>query len=266
MKKAKRILLIITIILTFGGLIALVIAVRSVHKQTTCKELSINIRYNGADNFITENQVRHLAEKTGQFENQPIDKIDIPSLKRAIEKHPYAAHVDVKTSIDGVLRISLEQREPLVRIFNQDGNSFYIDMEGVLLPVINGTASRLITANGFIAQRYTKENRFKLIDPNTDSIQLASNPLFKIYKLALFINKDDFLKAFVEQIFINHRNEIEIIPKVGDQIIQVGDIDRLDEKFTYLKAFYHSSTTKGRWNKYAVISLKYKNQIVCSKK
>jgi cell division protein FtsQ len=266
MKKAKKILLIITIILVIGGLIALVVAVRSVHKQTICKELSINIRYNNADNFITEKQVRLLAESTGELENQPIDKIDISSLKKAIEKHPYAAHVDVKTSIDGVLRISLEQREALVRVFNQDGNSFYIDKEGVLLPVQKGTASRLITANGFIAQQYTEENRFKLIDPNTDSVALSTNPLFKIYKLALFISKDDFLKAFVEQIYINQKNEIEIIPKVGDQIIQVGDIDRLDEKFTYLKAFYHSNSIKGRWNKYAIISLKYKNQIVCSKK
>ena len=97
-------------------------------------------------------------------------------------------------------------------------------------------------------------------------MQLASNPLFKIYKLALFINKNDFLKAFVEEIFINQRNEIEIIPKIGDQVIQFGDIDRMDEKFTYLKAFYHSNTTKGGWNKYATLSLKYKNQIVCSKK
>ena len=266
MKKAKRILLIMTIILVLGGLIGLIIAVSAVHKQTMCKELSINIRYNDADNFISEREVRLLAEKTCQFQNQPIDKIDIPTLKKAIEKHPYASHVDVKTSIDGILRISLEQRVALVRVFNQDGNSFYIDKEGVLLPVLNGTASRLITANGFIAQQYTEENRFKLVDPSTDSVQLASNPLFKIYKLALFINKNDFLKAFVEEIFINQRNEIEIIPKVGDQVIQFGDIDRMDEKFMYLKAFYHSNTTKGGWNKYATISLKYKNQIVCSKK
>lgn len=266
MKKAKKILFIITIILVLGGVIALIVVVGKVHKQTMCKELSINIRYTNADNFISERQVRLMAENATQIKALPIDKIDIPTLKQAIEKHPYASHVDVKTSIDGVLRISMEQREALVRVFNQDGNSFYIDKEGVLLPILNGTSARLITANGFIAQQYTAENRYKLIEPNTDSIQLASNPLFKIYKLALFINKDEFLKAFVEQIFINQRNEIEIVPKIGDQLILVGDIDRLDEKFMYLKAFYHSNTIKGSWNKYATISLKYKNQIVCSKK
>lgn len=265
MKTFNKILLIITVVLVAGGLIWLIAAVHSVHNQTLCKNLSINIQYNDADVFITEKQIATLAEANGKLEQQPIDKIDIAALKKCIEKHPYASHVDIKSSIDGVLKISVLQREPIARIFNQDGDSYYIDREGVLLPIINGTASRVITASGFIAQKYTESGRYRLSDNKTDSVKLVSNPLYKIYKMALYIENKPFLNALVEQIYINDKNEIEIIPKVGDQVIQFGDIDRMDEKFSYLKSFYRSAMNNGGWEKYATICLKYKNQVVCSK-
>ena len=265
MKKFSKILLIFAVVFCLGGLIWLIIAVRTVRVQTLCKEVSINIRYINTDIFITEKQISDIIEAPTKLEKLPIEKINIAALKKLIEEQPYASKVDVKTSIDGILKISILQREPITRVFNQDGDSFYIDREGVLLPIINGTSSRLITASGFIAQKYTTEGRFKLSDKKSDSIELASNPLFKIFKMASFIDNKPFLKAMVEQIFINNKNEIEIIPKAGDQIIVFGDIDQMDEKFSYLRAFYRSAMNNGGWNKYATINLKYKNQVVCSK-
>ena len=265
MRKFNKILLIIAVIFVLGGLIWLMVAVRSAHTQTLCKEVNISIRNNDADIFITENQIRTLIETSRKLELLPIEKIDIAALKKRIEKHPYASHVDIKSSIDGILKISILQREPFIRIFNQDGDTYYIDREGILLPIINGTASRLITASGFIAQSYTDEGRFRLADIKTDSLQLFTNPLFKIFKIASYIEKKPFLKAFVEQIYINDKNEIEIIPKAGDQVILFGDIDRMDEKFSYLISFYRNAMNKGGWAKYSTICLKYKNQVVCSK-
>ena len=265
MIKFKKIMLYIAVALVLGGLIWLIVAVRTVRVQTLCKDVNISIRYNNTDVFITEKQISAIIESKENLEKQPIEKINIAALKKLIEDQPYASQVDVKTSIDGILKISILQREPIARIFNQDGDTYYIDREGVLLPIINGTASRLITASGYIGQRYTTEGRFRLADKKTDSIELSSNPLFKIFKIATFIDKKPFLKAMVEQIYINDKNEIEIIPKVGDQIILFGDIDRMDEKFTYLKAFYRIAMNTGGWDKYATINLKYKNQVVCSK-
>ncbi|MDP4289467.1 MAG: hypothetical protein Q8908_00145 [Bacteroidota bacterium] len=265
MRKFKKILLTIAVVLVLGGLVWLIVAVRNVRVQTTCKEVSINIRYSTSDVIITEKQISDIAEANGKLENQPIEKIDIAALKKRIEEQPYASHVDIKSSIDGILKISLVQREPLVRVFNQDGDTYYIDREGILLPVMNGTATRLITASGFIAQKYTNENRFRLADKKTDSVELASEPLFKVYKIASYIDKKPFLKALAEQIYINDKNEIEIIPKVGDQVIMFGDMDRIEEKFSYLKAFYRNEMNNGGWDKYATINLKYKNQVVCTK-
>ncbi|MCF8296880.1 MAG: hypothetical protein K9J13_04975, partial [Saprospiraceae bacterium] len=86
----------------------------------------------------------------------------------------------------------------------------------------------------------------------------------KIFILAKAITKDEFFKAQIEQIYIN-KNEIELIPKVGDHVIIFGSISDMDEKLDKLKLFYIKGLKKTGWNNYKTINLKYRNQIVCTK-
>ena len=67
----------------------------------------------------------------------------------------------------------------------------------------------------------------------------------------------------MEQIYVNKKNEFEIVPLVGPKILELGSIENYDEKLYYLKSFFISALKKTGWNKYKTISVKYKNQIVC---
>jgi len=64
---------------------------------------------------------------------------------------------------------------------------------------------------------------------------------------------------------VNSKYEFELIPRVGSQIIELGDAENLDEKFANLKLLYLDGFNKIGWNTYKRISLKYKNQVVCTK-
>ena len=78
--------------------------------------------------------------------------------------------------------------------------------------------------------------------------------------------KNNFLKTQITQIYINDKSEFELIPLLGDQIILFGDISRLDEKLMYLETFYRQETKNLGWTQYKTINLKFKNQVVCTKK
>ena len=92
-------------------------------------------------------------------------------------------------------------------------------------------------------------------------------PIIKdIYNLASYINKDDFWKAQFQQIYVNENFEFELIPIVGDFNIIFGDISNIEKKFEKLKLMYKTGFNNEGWNKYKTINLKYKNQIVCTKK
>jgi cell division protein FtsQ len=85
--------------------------------------------------------------------------------------------------------------------------------------------------------------------------------------MAKYINADDFWRSQIHQIYVNDNDDMEIVPLVGDQRIIFGDTTSMEEKFKKLLTFYQEGlNTTGWWNKYSTINLKFKNQIVCTKK
>lgn len=86
-----------------------------------------------------------------------------------------------------------------------------------------------------------------------------------LYKLSAFITKDKFLKAQIEQIYVDPNGEFELIPRVGTHTILMGRADNLEDKFERLFVFYRMGLSKTGWSRYNIINIKFKDQVVCSK-
>jgi cell division protein FtsQ len=80
------------------------------------------------------------------------------------------------------------------------------------------------------------------------------------------IHEDAFLDALIDQIYVTKHQELILTPKVGVRKIFFGKAKNIDEKLFNLKAFYLHGKSKIDWQKYSSINIKYRNQIVCSKK
>ena len=71
----------------------------------------------------------------------------------------------------------------------------------------------------------------------------------------------------MHQINVTNEKELELYLAVGNHKIIFGDANDIEEKFKKLKIFYTEGLNKtDGWNKYSVINVKYKNQVVCTKK
>jgi cell division protein FtsQ len=88
----------------------------------------------------------------------------------------------------------------------------------------------------------------------------------ELHKIATYVDKDAFWKAQIEQIFVTAESEFVLIPKVGEHTIVFGTGDDIEIKFEKLMLFYKEGLSRVGWDKYSTINLKYKNQIVCTKK
>ncbi|RYF90159.1 MAG: hypothetical protein EOO03_04310 [Chitinophagaceae bacterium] len=73
---------------------------------------------------------------------------------------------------------------------------------------------------------------------------------------------DSFLMAMIDQVDITAQRSFEMIPKIGNQTIVFGDAVDADEKFNKLKLFYKKVITTAGFNRYSVINLQYKDQVV----
>ena len=92
-----------------------------------------------------------------------------------------------------------------------------------------------------------------------------SSDVSVISKVANYINDDEFLKAQIIQLHMNEDKEIELVPRVGNHTILLGEISEMEDKFNKLKLFYTKGVKQTGWNQYRLINLKYKNQLVCVK-
>jgi cell division protein FtsQ len=266
MKKFLKILQIILWVLLVAGAGTVVGFAEVKQYSRPCKKVDIRISYGAADVLMTKKDIDSILRQTaGMIKGKPLGYINTGSIENAIRKQAYVAKVSVYENNEGTLFIDIRQREPLLRIINRKYESFYLDESGTLLPVNPDFSARVLVANGVIDDSYVKNPNYRVnILALSDSV-FYDSLMTNLYRLTMYITHDKFLKAQIAQIYVNEFNEFELIPRIGNHVILMGKADDLEDKFNRLYAFYKFGLNKIGWNKYNVINIKYKNQVVCSK-
>ena len=87
-----------------------------------------------------------------------------------------------------------------------------------------------------------------------------------LVKIALFLQEDRFWREQVEQIHVTPKQEIVLVPRIGNHIIEIGKADNLEKKLAKLEEFYKEGLSKVGWNKYNKINIEFDKQVICTKK
>ncbi len=194
-----------------------------------------------------------------------LDTLHTGKLEKRMLAHSYVKRADVYKTVSGVLCIEVEYRSPLVRVFNRYGDSFYLDREGFVVNPPPVFYSYVLAASGNIDYRPT--NRLVSV---ADTVQRTKSPaleqLFQLYRLASFVEESKFWSSQIEQVYVTHESNMQLIPRVGSQVIEFGNADFMQEKFRRLQIFYDKALPSLGWNRYEKINVIYKGQVVCTPK
>lgn len=255
----KKILSISIWLIMIAGLAVLVGFIESEHKKITCKGLRVEIDYGNAEVLISEAEIsKKIHDQFDTLVGKRITDINSVTIENFINDIDFVEVADVYTTLTGLMKIKLTQRNPILRVMNKHGQSYYIGEKGKLIPINAGHSSRVPVASGNISERYS--------DTLNLMLSTTKSELNDLYHLSTYIYNDVFLKAQIEQVYINNNNEFELIPKVGRHLILLGDISDMEKKFDKLKIFYEKGIRKAGWNTYKSINLKFENQVICEKK
>ncbi|MCX6281394.1 MAG: hypothetical protein NTU51_05480 [Bacteroidetes bacterium] len=267
MKKFWKIAYVSLWILLVGGAGVLVGFTGFEQYNRPCHRIYITMDYGKADKLVTKEDIDSLIRRSnGKLSGKPIGWVNIRQIEHMIKAQAYVEKVHIYESLDGNIFVDIKQREPILRIINNKYETFYIDESGRLLPPNPFFPARVLVANGNISHSYAANRNFRIETPMMgDTLGPADTLMLELYKLALYINRDRFLKAQIDQIYVTPLAEFELVPKVGNHVIMLGRADNLDEKFKKLLAFYKKGLNVMGWNKYNYINIKYRNQVVCSK-
>jgi len=259
-KKTLKILIVfiisLSVIVTLWGF-----AIKDYNNRNV-KDVIISINYNGKDKLISENDIMNSVDDI--VSNKTIAQIDPAQIElRCVNTH-WVKTADVSMSLDGIISINIEQRNPLLRIWKNESESMYLDYQG-FFPLKEGYPVRVINVNGSLPLNNSISfNRLK--DSTALKEVLSSNIFYKLLNLSDYIYKDEFLNALIEQIYVNTDGSISMEPKIFNHSIYYGNFEEQHTKFSKLKALYLHLFAKNEINKYSVVNLSYKGQVVCQKK
>lgn len=242
--------------ITFSaGFSYLLIAAMQMSDQQKCKAVNIQIDGQSDNFFIEKTDIRRLIiqDPTINPIGQPIYRINLRLLEQTVQRNPWVKTAQLYIDNLGQLHIHICQRDPLVRVFTVTGNSFYIDTDGQRIPVSDKFTARVPVFTNFPADSRILKGK--------DSALYA-----QIVAVGKYLQQNNFWMAQIDQIDITPTRKLEMIPKLGDQVIEFGEGTAIGKKFDKLLAFYRQGMGRNGWNDYSRINVAFENQIVCTRR
>ena len=188
----------------------------------------------------------------GKLEGVAVSNFNLQMMESALRKNQWIKKAELFFDNNEHLKVEVQEREPVARVFTDKGNSFYIDSSIHLLPVSDHFTARIPVFTGFV---------------ETSALSAADSLLLRdIASLGEYILKQPFWMAQIEQVDLQPGRRFEMIPKMGSQVIIFGDASAMEEKFGNLLLFYKKVLSKSGWNAYSRINVTYKGQVVAVKR
>lgn len=211
-----------------------------------CQGFELLIEDQGNGQFVTKEEMVGLLEKKKLYPvGKRMEDIRTDLLEAVFNSYQFIESSECYKSPSGTIYARIRQRVPVLRVMNNAGENFYVDDKAGVMPVHAGRPTHLVVVTGFADKAFV---------------------LDKVYPLGVYLMKDKFWNAQIEQINVTSKKEIELVPRVGEHIVFLGTVDHFEEKLDRLKLFYEKALNKVGWNKYERISLEFGNQVICTKK
>ncbi len=231
-----------------------------------CNEIKINILDSADTKFICQEDVIELLSKNSQaILGYPVNQINLKELENLLVSHYAVRNSELYVTEKGKLNIEITQHKPVVRIIDRFSKGYYISEEGTAMPLTKNFSPFVLVASGHITGPLSNNRLENILDIDTGRLNKREKLLHDIFRLVKYINKDEFWRSQIVQIYVNENYEFELVPRVGPHIIRFGDISYYENKFEKLKTLYLDGFNKTGWNNYTTINLKFENQIVCIK-
>ncbi|MGQ0738955.1 MAG: cell division protein FtsQ/DivIB [Bacteroidota bacterium] len=252
-KTTIRKILFITVWLCIGGgMLTLLLAAITNKKNGECSEYVITLKGPENNFFINEKDVEELLmnANVGLIRGQAVASFNLNELERMLEKNTWISKAELYFDNKDVLHVTVTEKEPVARIFTTEGNSFYIDQAGKKMPLSEKLSARVPVFTGF---------------PEKKALSAKDSALLTEVRLtAQYIISNPFWMSQVAQIDITAERKFEMVPVVGNHLVKLGDGENIPAKFNRLMIFYRLVLSKTGFDKYKLIDVQYKGQVVAS--
>ncbi|MBS1617881.1 MAG: hypothetical protein JST76_05160 [Bacteroidetes bacterium] len=220
-------------------------------KSLVCSSIQVKIDYESGVSFLTTDEITAKVNSLagGQITGKPLSALDFRAIEMGLQQDPFVQHARVYIDHARTVHAEITQKQPIIRIINNDGVGYYLSDMNERIPLSGKFTAHVPVAIGEVE---TREDLYG------DSIILS-----EIYGLAKYLQHDSLMNAMIDHAYVRSTGDLELYTKMGYHTIEFGRADEsMQEKFDKLKTFYRDGLTKVGWERYSVINLKYKGQVI----
>lgn len=240
---------IVRILLVLILLVGLVLAFVMMPEQK-CEQITAVPHTENESLLLGQEDVLGILDNAGiEIVGEAKKSIDLGKIAEELKKNPYVKEVGFVQFAGSKLVIDYTLRNIVLNVFTSDGENYFVDDNGVLVPYTPRMQDCLMVVNGNITNNYKHGGK-------------AQKNVREALEITKHINKDEFCKAQFRQIHINTSNEPELMSTIGGQAILLGDASNIDEKLDNLKTVYENGLPHKGYNTYAKLDARYKNRII----
>ena len=210
-----------------------------------CTAMNIHIEDGQVRGFLDTNDVKAMLLKDRLYPlGDPMSKVDVRRIEELIASNPFVKSVECYKTHSGTVHLNISQRLPVIRVKSDGGDDYYVDDQGNVMPQTR-FVSNMVVATGHIQRPYAQKI---------------------LTALGRYLSQHAFWNNQIEQVNILSDGSMEMVPRVGEHIVYLGQPRNLERKLERLEKFYRYGLSKAGWNKYSYINLEFDNQIICKKR
>ena len=241
----KKVMKILALLLLIGYLVASVVLSCIGTEQVVCQRFYITVCDSTECDLIdAQDLYNHLRKQHLLPQGKPCAAIDLAAIEQSIASIDLLSSIDCYYKQNGDTYLVVEQRRPFVRVVTDEADNYYLDREGerIAIDTMYVADVPLLTGN---------------IDDRVSAVSLL--PLVE------YVTTHEFWRNQVAQIHVSPQHEVVIYPYVGNHVVILGDTSNYEKKLESVLALYNQAMPQVGWNAYDTISVKYKDQIVCTR-
>ena len=125
-------------------------------QDAVCRDVKINITDAAGNGFLNINEVKMQLQHAKIYPlGDRMSEVCTRQIEETLLKSPLVEHVECYKTQTGRVYINLTQRIAVMHIMTNDGESYYIDNLGAIIPS-NNNSTNLIVATGDIKRKYAQ--------------------------------------------------------------------------------------------------------------
>ena len=209
-----------------------------------CNGVEITVNDTARLRFVMPREVaRDIYPLIKNAKGKPLKDIDLDKIERALCESDKIERAVVSVGTDNVVHILVDPMEPLARIFDSHGHSYYINKRitataryFVDVPVVQGD---------FPDTAFTPRHLLPLLD---------------------YIQNDSLWNRMITMVKVDSPRDIILVPNIRGQVINFGPPDNFDSKFARLRDMYTDILPARGWNYYDTLCVKWTGQVVATRR